>query len=200
MAAPVQLTRLHRRQQLALRKITIAEMAKLWPALDWNALDSTYPALMAQAGALVARNRRNSAGLAARYLRAHRVASGLNGDVRIVIPEVLNVDQLRASLHSTSVAPIKSAAAKGIAPEVAMRNGFILASGAMSRLVLDAGRDTVMQTLRNDGAARGYHRIVGSGACDFCREVGGSGTRVYNVDASFDVHDKCGCTSEPVYG
>lgn len=192
-----QLTMLHRRRQLALRKVTLEEMARLWPALDWAALDSTYPALAASAAELVARRRRTSAGLAAAYLRAYRVASGLDGDVRIVLPEVLNVEQLDASLHSTSVAAVKSAASKGVVPEVAMRNGLTLASGAMSRLVLDAGRQTVTQTIQSDDRAVGWRRVLGGGGCDFCQKLAG---RVYPRDnADFDAHGKCGCTSEPVY-
>lgn len=199
MVAPRQLTQLHRRQQLALRKTTLADMARLWPALDWADLDATYPDFAARVGTLVGRNRRNSAGLAARYLRAYRVASGLDGDVRIVIPETLPGEQFKAALHSTSVAALKSSASRGVDPELAMSNARTVASGAMSRLVLNAGREAILEALRRDDKARGYRRVVGSGACNFCREIAGSGTRVYNVDASFDAHGKCGCTSEPVY-
>ena len=195
--APSQLTNLHRRRQLQLRKVTLDEMARLWPALDWEALDSTYPALAGATAAMVAKYRRTSAGLAAGYLRAYRVASGLDGNVRLVIPPALNVEQLGASLHSTSVAPIKVAASKGVAPELAMRNGLALASGAMSRLVLDAGRQTVTQTIQSDERATGWRRVLGGGGCDFCRDLAG---RVYPRDnADFDAHGKCGCTSEPVY-
>lgn len=198
MVAPGQLTQLHRRQQLALRKLTVADMAKLWPALEWADLDATYPQFAEQVAALVGRNRRNSAGLAARYLRAHRVASGLNGDVRIVIPEVLPGEQFKATLHSTSVAAAKASAARAVAPELAMSNALSLASGAMARLVLNAGRETVNETVRTDPGASGWRRVLGSGGCDFCRRLAG---RIYPTDnAGFDAHGKCGCTSEPVYG
>lgn len=192
-----QLTTLHRRRQLALRKVTLDEMARLWPALDWAALDSTYPALAGSVAELVARNRRTSAGLASAYLRAYRVASGLSGEVKVIIPAALDLDQFKASLHSTSVAPIKAAASKGVAPEVAMRNGLVLASGSMSRLVLDAGRQAVTQTIQADDAAIGWRRVLGGGGCDFCQKLAG---RVYPRDnADFEAHGKCGCTSEPVY-
>lgn len=198
--SPRQLTQVHRRQQLALRQVTLADMERLWPALDWARLDSTYPDLAASVAQVVAQRRRNSAGLAAAYLRAYRVASGLDGNVRIVIPRTLNAEQMGATLHSLTVASVKTSAMKGVSPQAAMDNALTRASGAMVTLVLNAGRETLLDTLRGDDKARGYRRIVGSGACDFCRTVGGSGSRVYNVDADFDVHDKCGCTSEPVYG
>lgn len=193
-----QLTQVHRRQQLTLRQATLAEMARLWPALDWARLDATYPAFAAEVTGLVVKNRRTSAGLAAAYLRAYRVASGLDGDVRIVIPQTVNLAQLDASLHATAVGTAKKAAARSLAADVAMSNALTLASGAMSRLVLNAGRETVTETIRSDDQARGWRRVLGGGGCDFCRQLAG---RVYPRDnADFEAHGKCGCTSEPVYG
>lgn len=193
-----QLTVAHRRQQLALRKVTLREMERLWPALDWANLDSTYPVLAGATAQMVAKYRRTSAGLAAGYLRAYRVASGLDGDVKIVIPPALNVEQFNATLHSLSVAAAKRSAEQAIARDVAMRNALTRSSGAMARLVLDAGRQTVTQTIQADDKATGWRRVLGGGGCDFCRKLAG---RVYPRDnADFDAHGHCACTSEPVYG
>lgn len=193
-----QLTVVQRRQQLALREVTLREVQKLWPALSWDNLDGTYPDLAASVAELVAQRRRTSAGLSAGYLRAYRVASGLDGNVRIVIPPVLNVEQLGATLHSLSVASIKSAAAQQTPADVAMENALVRSAGAMARLVLDAGRQTVTQTIKADPKARGWRRVLGTGGCDFCQMLAG---RVYPRDnADFEAHGKCGCTSEPVYG
>ena len=195
--SPSQLTQIHRRQQLALRQVTLADMERLWPALDWARLDSTYPQFAGLVTEMVAKNRRTSAGLAAAYIRAYRIASGLGGDVKIVIPQTVNIEQLDASLHSTAIATAKSAAARSVAADVAMGNALTLASGAMSRLVLNAGRETVNETIRADDKATGWRRVLGGGGCDFCRLLAG---RVYPRDnADFEAHGKCGCTSEPVY-
>lgn len=192
-----QLTTLHRRRQLALRKATLAEMARLWPALDWNDLDGTYRLLAAPTAEMVAKYRRTSAGLAAGYLRAYRVASGLDGDVRIVIPPLLNLEQLNASLHSTTVAAVKKSTALAVPVDVAMGNALTRSSGAMARLVLDSGRQTVTRSIASDDRAVGWRRVLGGGGCDFCRKLAG---RVYPRDnADFEAHGKCGCTSEPVY-
>lgn len=195
--SPSQLTQVHRRQQLALRQVTLADMERLWPALDWARLDATYPQFAGLVTEMVAKNRRTSAGLAAAYLRAYRVASGLGGDVKIVIPQTVNIEQLDASLHSTAIATAKNAAARSVAADVAMGNALTLASGAMSRLVLNAGRETVNETIRADDKATGWRRVLGGGGCDFCRLLAG---RVYPRDnADFEAHGKCGCMSEPVY-
>lgn len=191
-----ELTVMHRRQQLALRKATIEQMEQIWPALDWADLDRTYPGFAAEVAAVVAANRKVSSGLAAAYLRAFRVASGLSGDVRIVVPPMAP-EQFKTALRVTSLVAAKKSAARLVAPEVAMTNALTQASGSMARLVLNGGRETLTQTIRSDDAAKGWRRVLGGGGCDFCKLLAG---RVYPRDnADFDAHDKCGCTSEPVY-
>jgi hypothetical protein len=194
--APRQLTLVHRRQQLALRRSTVAQVEALWPALDWADLDRSFPGFAAEVLALVSKNRRTSTGLAAGYLRAFRVASGLSGDVRIVMPQ-MPTEQFTTSLRVTSLVAAKKAATAGSPADVAMRNALTQTTGAMSRLVLNAGRDTVLGSIKADPKARGWERVLGGGGCDFCQMLAG---RVYPTDnAGFDAHDHCGCTAEPAY-
>jgi hypothetical protein len=194
-----ELTQQHRAQQLLLRRATVAQVSKLWPALDWARLDATYPEFALAVAGLVERNRQTSAGLAAAYLRAFRQAKGVPGELKIVFAEPLIVDQFTTSLRVTSVVAAKNAAAAGTAPELAMANALTQAAGSMSRLVLESGRQTVTESVRRDSAAFGWRRVLGGGGCDFCRMLAGRGA-VYKEDtADFPSHDHCGCTSEPVY-
>lgn len=190
------LTQQHRAQQLLLRRATVSQLVQLWPTLDWARLDATYPEFAVQVAALVERNRRTSSGLAAAYLRAFRRAQGIPGEVRAVLPEALNVDQFGATLHSTTVAAAKASAARGVDPETAMTNARTLATGAIVRLVLDAGRHTVMATTAADPAASGWRRVLGGGGCDYCRER--AGVRMTSAEV-FEPHGHCGCTAEPAY-
>ncbi len=191
-----ELTALHRRRQLALRKSTATQMEQAWPALQWSDLDATFPAFAAAVLTFVSAGRATSAGIAATYLRAFRIASELPGDVRIVIPQ-MPIEQFTVSLRVTSLVAAKKSAARQEPAEVAMPKAMSQASGSMSRLVLQAGRETVTQTIQNDEAAIGWRRVLGGGGCDFCRLLAG---RVYPRDnADFDAHESCGCTSEPVY-
>lgn len=193
---PRTLTALHRRQQLALRQSTVAQMEDLWPALDWADLDRSFPGFAAETLKVVSKNRRTSSGLAAAYLRAFRVSSGLAGDLRIVIPQ-MPAEQFVTSLRVTSVVAAKQAAVAGTPADVAMTNALTQASGAMARLVLNAGRSTVLDSLKADPKARGWVRVLGGGGCDFCQMLAG---REYPTDnAGFDAHDHCGCTAEAVY-
>ena len=100
MTSPRTLTQRHRAQQLLLRRATVAQVAKLWPALDWASLDASYPNFALSVAALVQRNRQTSAGLAAQYLRAFRLASGVPGELNIVHAEPLIVDQFTNALYA----------------------------------------------------------------------------------------------------
>ena len=191
------LTQRHRAQQLLLRRATVSQLKQLWPALDWNRLDATYPDFAVRVAALVDRNRQTSAGLAAGYLRAFRRAEGVPGEVRVVFAQPLIVDQFNPTLHSTTVAAAKSAAARGVVADVAMSNALTLAQGAMARLVLDAGRQTITKTLATEGAR--WQRVLGGGGCDFCQMLAGRGAVYAEDTADFEAHGACGCTAEPVY-
>ena len=193
------LTQQHRAQQLLLRRATIAQVSRLWPALDWEDLDRTYPAFAVSVAALVQRNRSTSAGLAASYLRAFRKAQGVPGELKVVFAQPLIVDQFTTSLRVTSVVAAKASAAAGVAPDVAMGNALTQTTGATSRLVLNAGRETATLTGAADDRSTGFLRVLGSGGCDWCRQYI-DGEIHYTDGYDFDAHDGCGCTVEPVYG
>jgi hypothetical protein len=180
---------------LALRKVTISEMGRLWPALDFAALDRTYPALLDAVAAVVARNRRTSAGLSAAYLRAFRAAQGLTGDLRVVVPP-LPPEQLHTSLHVTSVVAVKKSVARGDLADVAMSHALAQSAGSMARLVLNGGRETITATGKADRFAKGWRWVLGGGGCDYCRERAGT---TYDDSAEFHSHDACGCTPEISY-
>jgi hypothetical protein len=193
------LTQRHRAQQLLLRRSTDVAVDRAWPRLDFDRLDATYPALALDVSRIVERNRRTSAGLTAAYLREFRREQRVGGTPKIELVRSLNVDQFNASLSTTSVASIKKATAEGRAADLAMRNALVLAQGAMARLVLNAGRDTLLASLAADSRAVGYERVLGGAGCEFCQMLAGRGD-VYSAEsADFEAHDHCGCTAEPVY-
>jgi hypothetical protein len=146
--------------------------------------------------AMVARNRRVSAGLASAYLRAFRAASGLDGNVRVIIPP-LAPEQFATGLEVTSKIAAKKSAARGEPESVAMPAALALASGAMARLVLNGGREAITATGQGDPAASGWRWVLGGTAhCEFCRERSG---QVFDDSAEFHSHDTCGCYPELVY-
>lgn len=191
------LTQRHRAQQLLLRKATKAQVATLFARLSWDDLDGTYPDLAVPTAQLVQQNRAVSAGLATTYVRTLRTSQGVPGDFTLTPVVALNVEQFGATLHSVSVAALKQSAANGIAPDVAMGNALSLTKGAMARLVLSAGRETVLASVAADPRATGWERVLGGAGCPFCQELAG---RVYSSEnAGFEAHGNCACSAEPVF-
>ena len=192
------LTQQHRAQQLLLRRDTVAQVERIWPALDWARLDASFPAFAAAMAQVVQRNRQTSTGLAAGYLRTLRRAEGVTGTVKPALAPPLVVDQFHTALLVTSVVAAKGSASRGVDGAVAMGNALTQTKGSMARLVLDAGRTTITDTLQADPASRGWRRVLGGGGdCDFCAPR--AGVRMTS-DVVFEAHDHCGCTAEPIYG
>lgn len=191
-----QLTQVHRRQQLALRSIVKADTAQSWGLLDYNDLEGSFPKFAASVLTSVSTRRTTSYGLAVAYLRAFRRANGLSGDFPLTRP-VLARPEFTAALRATSVASVKNATARGADEQTAMSNGLVLLSGAMARLVLNAGRETVVESVKADPNARGFVRVLGGGGCDYCQSL--AGITVTGDDDVFTSHGGCGCTAEPVY-
>lgn len=189
------LTQRHRAQQILIQRDVAATVARLWPLLDYAALDSTYPKLAKPLAKLVADKRLTSAGVAAQYLRNFRREAGVSGTPRIVIPAPIPAEQFNTSLTVTSLAALKKATAAGVATDVALANALTMTKGSMSRLVLDAGRETVRATTIAEKA--GWVR-VGNGECDWCQQYL-DGEVHYVEGYDFDAHDGCLCTAEPSY-
>ncbi|MDQ3485451.1 MAG: hypothetical protein M3445_08620, partial [Actinomycetota bacterium] len=80
-----------------------------------------------------------------------------------------------------------------------MADAFVQSSGAATRLVLNAGRETVTASVTADPRARGWQRVGGGKPCDFCAMLIGRGSVYTEATSGFDAHDYCACTSEPVY-
>lgn len=189
------LTAEHRSKQLLLRRRTITQTKALVPLLKWDDLDGSFSHLERAMRPVVAKNLNTSAGLSATYVKALRAKRGPGG--RIDIPRAtLNSDQFTTSLRVTSVVAAKNAASRGLAGDLAMQNVSVLASNAMTRLVLNGGRETILDVVRSDEAR--YARILGGSGCDFCRMLADRGAVYLTADtAEFEPHDKCGCTPEP---
>lgn len=198
MAASDQLTLNYRRQTLALRAATIRDLQRLWPALNWRDLERTYPAWFAGASALVIRDRARATGLATAYLRAHRLAAGVAGEPDLRPAPPIDPERMGTALRVTTLVAVKRAAAAGQTADQAMRNAFVQSTGAATRLVLDAGRETVRRTALADGRTEGWRRVT-VGGCDFCRMLAGRGAVYREETADFHAHDHCACAVEPVY-
>lgn len=192
------LTRDYRAQTIVIRAATLRDLQRLWPILRFEDLDATFPRFMAGVSPLIQRDRARVAGLASLYLKAHRLNAGVRGplDVRLALPAPSA--QLLTSVHATSVGAVKVGVRAGYTETRALDSAFVQTAGAVGRLILNAGRDTITRTTIADPRTAGWRR-VGVGKCDFCQTLLGRGAVYSEATADFEAHDGCACSAEPVY-
>ncbi len=177
----------------------IRDLMLLWPLLDRSEIDAAFPSWSRLVASLVQRDRARVAGLASAYLKAARAESGVPGSALVVAATAITVPQFDASLSTTARSGYL-AALRFYPPEQAANVSAVRTAGAMGRLVLNGGRDTVTGSLALDPRGQGWRRVIAPSACDFCVLLAGRGA-VYSAEtALFSAHDHCACSAMPVYG
>jgi len=194
------LTQSHRKQQLALRASVVRDVMKLWPAWQPSRPDS-YQAFERAMVLLVQSRSVQSAAISARYYELFRAADAPGRQVARTVALAAARDEaaIRASISVTARAGVYAALGAGQTYEAAMRNGLVRVSGAASRNVLNAGRDTVVNEVQRDPRAQGWARVTSAAPCAFCAMLASRGP-VYKEDTvDFEAHDHCSCDAEPAY-
>lgn len=195
------LTEAHRLAAAELRSRTVTDFATLYRILDPANVEGTFPGYAEAVRLLIRQRRATAENLAAAYLRAFREAEGITAPLETVAlagdaPEA----QVRTVLHVTGPAAIKRATRKGLSLERAATTAFTLSAGAVSRLVLDANRATVVETARRDPFALGWARVTDGDPCFFCAMLASRGPVYFSeATAGFEPHGKCACVPETVY-
>lgn len=194
-AAGAALTAQHGQLQRRLSAGMLAQLLRLWPAVDTQAPE-TFDLFSAAAVQLVLAGRRTSAGLAAAYLAGFGIAEGITSAVRPAPVPELPGERVDGLLRGAAVTGILNARSAGFGVAAEARQGFVKLAGQATSLVLSGGRDTVIETVVADPVIRGYQRVTSGEACAFCAMLASRGP-VYAT--AFDVHDHCACTVEPLY-
>lgn len=179
-------TRQFRSRQAALRALVEQEVARLWPALDPERLDVTFPVWARGVGQVVIAQRAVSTALAARYLRDLGIA--------VTAAPTVPAGVLLSSLEVTSKVSIKSAMTAGTLLADAAANALSASSAAAVRHVLEGGNETARLSAVADRKVSGWRRVAAANACDYCRDRVGQ----FLTTADFNCHDGCNCSVEPV--
>lgn len=177
--------------QAGLALVFTREVAQVWPQLDQHALQSSLPRFKAIMAQLVQKYGVASSTLAARFYQQQRQAAGIPG---------------RFTVRPADPAPLKQIAStvdwatKGLwGSNPDLQAGLTNLTGATETLVLDQGRDTIVNATKVDRKAIGWARIPEPGACAFCAMLATRGA-VYKQDTvAFKSHDHCRCHAEPVF-
>lgn len=161
-----------------------ADLAALWAQLDaatvGDAMFEVMPALVADYGDAAAT-------LTAEWYEAYRAAINVAG----------------AYSASLTTIDLGANALAGWAVDLARINwdtALAQISGGLTKRVMTASRDTVMDNVELDPQARGWQRKARPDGCGFCQMVAGRGA-VYKTKttASFASHDHCRCVCLPAF-
>lgn len=199
-ATGANLTRAHTIAQTRLQQRIQADLLTIWPLLDPADIDGTSPRFIRAATAILAARRAESAAVAAAYYRAFRLAEGVDGPLSIAVMSALATEQAETVLRVVAPVTYKVARRGGSTEDDALRKALVATLGAGVRLVSQGGRETILQTVRQDEEAYGVARVTRGGSCSFCAMLASRGPVYKTETAKFRAHDHCNCSSEVVYG
>lgn len=187
----------HQTGQAALAGVIPALVAQAWPLLDPHDIKGTLPQFTAAVQAVVNRYGRASATGALDFYRRQRIAAGVTSPVQLQVapaPDKRIVEDAVGAATSSLYGTVTPESEQATLDSV---------SEAAAQLVLDQGRDTIIDNALLDPKAKGWVRVTEPGACSFCLMLairGGMGV-LYRAEntADFKAHDNCRCHAEPVF-
>lgn len=194
--------------QLAIRARLLQDVARLWPLLDPKRLDETFPGWMRAMTILTRDYRSQSSAAASAAYRAARQQATQSPAPRSLVRLAPDADEewLSRAYGFSGPGMLRRDTAR---PNTALSTTM----GTASRIVLDAGQTTTLDTLLEDPVALGWYRVTDSAPCAFCAMLAGRGVEYkpygeHSFDASnarFEgegiakVHNDCGCTMAPAF-
>lgn len=185
-----------RADNVRMRARMTADMWRLWPMLDYNRLDATYPLWSERVAELVARYEGEAVDRAGEYLSDFFDANGLPSPT-VFTPGSIPREQIESTLVAGSVASIKNATRAGRSATAALSAAFSSSSQFMVRLVRDSSRDTVRVTSLHDDSFGGWRRIGDGESCAFCTMLISRDAVYTESSVRFASHASCNCEVEP---
>jgi hypothetical protein len=105
------------------------------------------------------------------------------------------VAQARTSLQVTGY--VTTERLRALKHANAGRVALVRVSGAVTRRMLDGGRETLLVSVRRDRRAQGWAQVTSAEPCEFCAMLASRGVVYTATSGVFQAHDHCGCGLEP---
>jgi hypothetical protein len=183
-----------RTAQLAVRAQVMRDVARLWPLLDKNRLRDTFPAWLAAMIQLVTGYHAQSSREAGRYYQSARAQALLS-------PTPAELIRLAPAPAEEWMSKAFGFSGPGMLSKDTARPNTALSTtlGTASRIALDGGRTTILDTVKQDPASVGWYRVTDGRPCAFCALLASRGV-VYKQDTvGFKAHNDCGCFGAPAF-
>jgi hypothetical protein len=191
------LTEQHRRRQLGVRSLAARDTVRLMSVFDLADIDASFLAIAPGLEAVALDYHRQSAGVAAGYYQGFRSVEGAAGTAASRLAQPPARSELRYALGFSGVVVPKNLIGNGRL-DVTERM-LVSMVGTVTRQALMGGRNTILDTMREDRAALGYARVGAATPCAFCLLLISRGPVYEKATASFEAHVHCACTAEAVF-
>jgi hypothetical protein len=180
--------------QLAVRARLMQDVAKAWPLLDSKRLNETFP-IWLRAMMLLTRNYHSQSSVAAGrfYRQARQLATDSPAPqslIRLAEPPV--EEWMTRAFGYSGPGLLSRDTAR---PKTALSTTL----GTASRIALDGGRTTILNTTRADKIAVGWYRVTDGDPCAFCALLASRGIVYSEHTADFETHNDCGCSAAPAF-
>ena len=170
-----------------LVRLALRDLLAFWVTLDLSRPERTRDALLRFMPILTTTYGEAAATLAADWYDALRAAESVAGRFVATPAAPVALDRVESRVRFAAGHLFTDTPDKMLS----------LLDGATNKYVLEPGRATIQQSSIADPRARGWHREVRSGGCDFCRMLAGKGGVYMRSTATFAAHDDCRCTARP---
>ena len=206
-----------RSAQQGLTTLLLRDLRTLRRLINPRRLQATVPPWIEAVAALVGQYAEVSAALAADFYDGQRADADVPGGFTARLADPPPGEQVDASMRWATKdvwdRDADVATPAQLAPlEVRLDQAQKKAEGAVDRLVLSVGRETVRQAVHQDRGAIGYARAAALGACAFCKLMSSRGM-VYATadtagreanerflgDGAAKYHNWCSCSIVPVF-
>lgn len=167
------------------------DLERSWNSLDVSSLRQSLPGFKTLIASLVHRYGLASGSLASQFYRSQRTAAGVTSPFTVRPAPLPNLTQIGATVD-WATQPLWSAQ-----PDVPLAQTQL--AGAVDTLVLDVGRQTIVDNTHRDRHAKGWARIPEPGACYFCALLASRGAVYKQNTVDFRAHNHCRCHAEPVF-
>ncbi|MFE2324599.1 hypothetical protein ACFXD5_11890 [Streptomyces sp. NPDC059385] len=195
-----------RAAQVGVTRLLVRDMRGLRRLIIPSRLDQSIPDWMAAVRALVGQYGAASAGLAADYYDAERVAARVTGRFTVPLLDPPPDAQVDSSLRwatkdvwERDPEDPATTQAQREPLEVRLDQAEKKAEAVAQKLVTDQGRGTVREAVRQDRQATAWARAAALGACAFCKLLASRGAVYKQNTADFRSHDGCHCGVVPVF-
>ena len=193
-----------RTEQRTIARRVLREMARLWPQLDPERIDETWPPLVALIERVVASEHSVASQVGIAEYLALRGAEGVTS-VFLPSPAALALEAVRTSLTVTGPVAMKLAIRRGLPRPQASKLALVQLQGAAARHVLNGVRDTTLAAVAADPEVLGWARIARPGGCAFCVMLSTRGGVYRSKETALTsksgtaYHDHCGCVTQPIF-